>query len=140
MRYKKFGMRYIVKIDKGEEIVSLLSSFAKKEDIKLATFSAIGAVSNVTIGSYELSSKSYHWKDFSGDLEVNSLFGNITLLKSEQFIHAHINISDENLNVFGGHLKQAIVGVTLEVVLELIDGEVERKFNGEIGLNLLDLN
>lgn len=140
MRYKKFETKYIIALDKGEEIIQALIDFVKTENIKLATFSAIGAVSSATIGSYELSTKSYHWKDFSGDLEVTSLNGNVVLLKGEQFIHAHINISDENLQVFGGHLKKAIIGATLEVVVELIDGKVERKFNEDIGLNLLDIS
>ncbi len=139
MSFKKFGLKYILTIDKGEEVINAITKFAKKENIKLATFSGIGAVSSATIGYYELSTKSYRGKDFSGNLEVTSLLGNIAILKGEQFVHSHITISDENLNVFGGHLKQAVVGVTLEVVVELIDGEIERKFSDEIGLNLLDI-
>ncbi len=138
MHFKKLGQKYILAINKEEEIVKILTDFAKAENTKLVTISAIGALNSAIIGYYELSTKSYHWKDFSGDLEVTSLLGNIALFKGEQFIHAHIDISNENLDVFGGHIKQAIVGGTLEVVIELVEGEIQRKFNDEIGLNLMD--
>ena len=139
MKHKKFSDKCVVKLEKGDEVIACLTNFAKDEQIKLAKFFGIGAVSSITVGFYQLPKKTYVWREFIEELEVTSLLGNIAILDSEPFIHAHINVSDKNFNVYGGHLKKAIVGATLEVVVELIDGEVERKFSDEIGLNLLNL-
>lgn len=139
MKFVKDKSRYILKLERGEEVVESITSFAKQEGIDNALVSAIGAVDKITLGFYELKTKSYHWRDFTGDLEVTSLTGNITLLEGSPFLHAHLTIADENLNSFGGHLKEARVGVTLEVIIEKLDSNISRKMDREIGLNLLDL-
>lgn len=37
---------------------------------------------------------------------------------------------------FGGHLNKAIVSATCEMVISIIEGNVDRYFDEEIGLNL----
>jgi uncharacterized protein len=139
MKFKTLGSKYLVKLEKDEEIIASLTQFCKEQNISAGTISAIGAFNKATIGWYELSSKSYHWLDFSGNLEVISLTGNVALLENEPMLHIHCVISNEQLQCFGGHLKEGVVGVTLEVVIEKLEGEIERKMDEEIGLNLLDL-
>ena len=38
--------------------------------------------------------------------------------------------------VFGRHLNRTIVSATCEMVINIIDGKVDRYFDEEIGLNL----
>ena len=47
-----------------------------------------------------------------------------------------MSAGDENGHVFGGHLNEATVSATCEMVIEIIDGKVDRYFDEEIGLNL----
>ncbi len=58
-------------------------------------------------------------------------------MKGETYIHLHINICDKELKSFGGHLNSAIVSATCEIIIDSIQGEVDREFSEEIGLNLL---
>ena len=44
MQYKRFDNNIIARIDKGEEILEQLKNIALKEDIKLASISALGAI------------------------------------------------------------------------------------------------
>ena len=47
-----------------------------------------------------------------------------------------MSVGDVEGRVYGGHLNKAVVSATCEMVIDIIDGAVERKFSDEIGLNL----
>lgn len=138
MEYKKFDNKFIVRIDKGEEIVAKLLELSKKENIRLGTVYGIGATNKLTIGLFETETKTYISKNLEGDFEIAPLTGNITTMNEEIYLHLHINVSDVNNKSFGGHLNSAIVSATFECIIEIISGTVNRKFSNEIGLNLLD--
>ena len=57
MEFKKFENKYIIRLDKGEEILESLKQFCKLTTVKLATISAIGAVNKVEIGLFETETK-----------------------------------------------------------------------------------
>ena len=136
MNYKKFDDKYVVRIDKGEEIVESLRSFCKEKDITLGSVVGLGAVDEVKIGLFETSSKEYHGTELHGDHEITNLTGNISTKDGEIYLHLHINLADSKYNTYGGHLNYAVVSGTCELVITEINGEVEREFNEEVGLNL----
>lgn len=136
MNFVKFKEKYILRLDKGEEIVSTLKRFCQINNIKLGIVSGIGAVNKATIGLFATDTKKYHSIDLNGDHEITSLLGNISTMDGETYLHLHINLSDEEYNVKGGHLSSAIISATGEFIIESIAGKVEREFNEEIGLNL----
>lgn len=53
MRYKKTEKLYMVRIDRGEEIIERLRVFAEKEKIDFASVQGLGAVSEFTVGVYD---------------------------------------------------------------------------------------
>ncbi|MFV0249913.1 MAG: PPC domain-containing DNA-binding protein [Bacilli bacterium] len=140
MEYKKFNNKYIVRIDKQEEILETLFNFCKQENIFLGTVNGIGAVNDITIGLFDTVNKKYNSEQFKKDFEIVSLVGNISKMKNEIYLHMHMSVSDSNYNVIGGHLNKAYVSATCEVIIEKIDGEVNREFNEQIGLNLYKFN
>jgi len=137
MKFKKFGSKWVVSINIEEEVVETLKKFCKDNKIKLGTISGIGAVKRATIGFYNLETKKYYPKELDGDYEITSLLGNISTMGGEIYLHLHINLADSTYNTFGGHLNSAIIGGVGEFIIEEIDGEIERGFNKEVGLNLL---
>jgi hypothetical protein len=58
-------------------------------------------------------------------------------MNGETYLHLHVNLANDEFNVIGGHLNNAIVSGTLEAVINIIDGEICRERNEDIGLNLL---
>ncbi|MGI6486518.1 MAG: DNA-binding protein [Thermoanaerobacterales bacterium] len=136
MEYKKFGNKYVMRIDKGEEIVDTLKKFCQDEKIKLGFVNGIGAVNKVRVGLFDTKSKQYNSAQLEGDYEITSLLGNISTKDGEVYLHLHINLSDANYNTRGGHLNSAVISGTGEIIIETIEGSVERQFSEEIGLNL----
>jgi predicted DNA-binding protein with PD1-like motif len=60
-------------------------------------------------------------------------------MNDEVYLHLHVNICNAEHHSFGGHLTKALVSVTFEGVIELIDGDVDREFDKNTGMNLLHL-
>lgn len=137
MEYRKFGNKYFLRIDKGEEVVETLKNFCKEHNIKLGMLTGLGATNRVTIGLFEAQSKKYFSKELTGNHEIAPLYGNITTMNGEIYLHIHVNLGNEEHKSFAGHLNSAFVSATVEVIIDSFDGEVDRKFSEEIGLNLL---
>lgn len=139
MKFKKFDHKYVVRLEKGEEVVASIKNLCEEEGIKLGSISGIGATNKAVIGLFETGTKEYHSKELTGDMEITSLVGNVSQMDGEVYLHIHVNIADENNNVFGGHLTSAIISATGEIIIDIIDGIVDREFNKEIGLNLFKI-
>lgn len=136
MEYRKFDNKIIARIDKGEEILEQVKNIALKENIKLANINALGAVGEFTVGVFKISEKKYYANEFKGDFEIVSLTGTINTMNGEFYSHLHMSAGDIEGKVFGGHLNRAVVSATCEMVIEIINGEVDRYKDEEIGLNL----
>lgn len=136
MEYRKFGDKIIVRIDKGEEIIEKIKEIALKENIKLANINALGATNDFTVGVYKVDEKKYYSNEFKGNFEIVSLTGTINTMNGEFYTHIHMSAGNGKGEVFGGHLNRAIVSATCELIINIIDGKVDRYYDEEIGLNL----
>ena len=139
MKYQRFEQTSIVRMDKGEDIVEQVKNVALKEKIKLASISALGAINEFTVGVFKTKEKKYYANEFKGDFEIVSLTGTINTMNDEYYSHMHLSAGNDQGQVFGGHLNKAIVSATCEMVIQIINGEVDRYFDEEVGLNLLKL-
>jgi predicted DNA-binding protein with PD1-like motif len=140
MKYKRFKDTILAKIDKGEEIIEKLMEICEKEKVKLANVNALGAVGDFTIGLFNTSEKKYYSTNYTGDYEIVSLTGSISTMDGKLYNHIHMSAGDKENKVVGGHLNRAVVSATCEMFIHIIDGQVDRKFSEEIGLNLLNFN
>lgn len=138
MEYNKFNNTIVLRIDKGEEILNTIKELAIKENIKLANINALGAVGEFTVGVFKTKEKKYYSNEFKGDFEIVSLTGTINTMNGEFYSHLHMSAGNDKGEVFGGHLNKAIVSATCEMIINIIDGTVDRKYDENIGLNLFD--
>lgn len=136
MEYKRFDSTIVARLDRGEEILIEIEKIAKAESIKLAKVSAIGAVNDFTVGVYDVDKKEYKANSFTGDFELLSLLGNINTMNGEYYCHLHMSAGNEKGEVFGGHLNRAVISVTCEMFIDIIDGMVDREHDDNIGINL----
>ena len=137
MEYRKFGDTYIVRLDRDEEILAQLKIFAEKEQVKLASVTALGAVKDFTIGVFDTSAKAYHSNRFQGVYEIVSLVGTINTKDGDFYCHLHMCAGDQEGRAFGGHLNEAVISATCELVVTCLPGETNRVLSDEEGLNLI---
>ena len=136
MEYKRFDKDIVVRIDKGEEILEKIKEVVIRENIKLATVTALGATNEFTVGVFKTEEKKYYSNLFQGDFEIVSLTGSINTMNDEFYTHIHMSAGDEKGNVYGGHLNKATVSATCEMFIHVIEGKVDRELSKDIGLNL----
>ena len=139
MVFQKIENGYVVRMEKGEEIIDTLSDFIDKNKIKGGFVWGIGTVNNITLGYYDAQNKKYIKKTFEDDFEITNLTGNISSLNGSPLVHAHITISDSNFSALSGHLFSGIIAVTAEFVIFSTENKIERALDPQTGLNLLKL-
>ena len=139
MEYRKLAQGYILRLDPGEEIVASLTKLVSDEQIQLGSVSALGAANDVTIGIFNTGEKQYYSRRYQGDFEISALVGNVTRKDGEPYLHLHITIGNPVTGeVHAGHLSSCVISATLELFLQVWDGQVGRKFSDSVGLNLLE--
>jgi len=137
MIFKKFGNKYILRIDRGEEVVATLKTFCTDQNITLGGVTAIGAANRATIGLFNTETKQYQSMELTGDFEITSVAGNISTMNGEVYLHLHATLSDAQYHTFGGHLNAAFISGTCELIIDVMDGACDREFSSTVGLNLL---
>ena len=139
MEYRKFSQGYVLRLDPGEEIVTSLIRLVEQENVQLGSVSAIGAAGDVTIGIFSTREKQYYSQRYQGDYEISALVGNVTRREGKPYLHLHITIGNPVTGeVHAGHLTSAVISATLELFLQVWDGQVDRKFSDTVGLNLFE--
>lgn len=122
----------------GDEVAEGLAAFASNEGLAAAHFTAIGALSDVTLGYFDWEQKSYSRIPVNEQVEVLSLVGDVALDgDGTPVVHAHIVVGRSDGSTRGGHLLEAHVRPTLEVMLVESPAHLHRRFDKESGLALI---
>jgi predicted DNA-binding protein with PD1-like motif len=135
----RVGRIVFLRLLENEDLTDSIKKSAEKNGIKAGVFMLIGTLKHVTLGYYR--EKKYVNLRFDGPLEIASCTGNvITEEKGETFVHAHIVVSNERAEAFGGHLMaDSIVAATAELMLIEASGvNLKRVLDGETGLRLME--
>ena len=136
MEFRRFSDTYVIRMDRGEEIMSTLAALCEAENIRLASVEAIGAVDRAVVGLYDVNKKAYHRKEFSEPMEIASLLGTVTEKDGKPYLHLHATLCDTDMQTHGGHVNELHISATCEMILRLIPGEVGRRPDEDMGLNL----
>lgn len=140
MLYKIYNDIIIVRLEKNEEIIGTIKEVCEKENITLGYITGLGAVNYVNLGLFVTEEKKYYTKQCNGDFEITALIGNISTKEKKVYLHMHITIANVlEGKIFGGHLNEAIVSATAEIFIHIMRGTIERRFDEQVGLNIINL-
>jgi uncharacterized protein len=128
---------HVVIFDKGEEVMAGLLSFVREREVTSGHLTAIGAFSDVTLGFFDRESKDYHRIPMREQVEALSVVGDVALKDGEPQVHAHVVVGRSDGSAYGGHLLEAHVWPTLEVVLVETPALLRREVDEETGLSLI---
>ena len=131
---------FAIVFDTGDEVVAGLTNFAKQHGLADSHFTAIGAFSEVVLGYFEWERKQYRRIPIREQVEVVSLIGDIALADGEPKVHAHVVVGKSDGSAHGGHLLEAQVRPTLEVVLVESPAHLQRRYDPASGIALIDLS
>ena len=128
---------HAVILETGEEAVSALTRFARQEGLDASQVSAIGAFCRGALGFYDLERREYRRIPFDEQMEVLSLLGDISLDEGEPKLHVHATLARSDGTTRGGHLLEAVVRPTLEVIITESPGYLKRSHDEASGLALI---
>jgi uncharacterized protein len=123
--------------EKGDEVISNLNRFAREQELSASQFTGIGAFSALTLGFFVLEKKDYSQIAIREQVEVLSLIGDISLKENEPKVHAHVVVGKIDGTAHGGHLLEAHVMPTLELILTESPRHLRRAIDPETGLALI---
>jgi predicted DNA-binding protein with PD1-like motif len=130
---------FVIVFAKGDEVVAGLQRFAEEHRVTAAHFTAVGALRDLVLGYFERERKDYKRIPLHEQVEVLALVGNIALADGKPKLHAHVVIGKSDGSAHGGHLLEAHVWPTLEVIVVESPQHLRRAYDTETGLALLDL-
>ncbi len=139
MQFKKIQNGFMLRLIKGEEVISSLSSFVEEQKIPGGFIFGLGAFKDVTLGYFDSDKKEYVKNFFKEDLEFGGFTGSVSYLEGKPFIHAHVVAGGPDAKARFGHLFSATISATGEFFIMPSDTKIERKADPRTGLNLLDL-
>jgi predicted DNA-binding protein with PD1-like motif len=139
MKSRKISGGYLLRLERGEEAVSTLASFAAERRIPCGFLQGIGAIKNLEIGYFDGRSGQYRRRRLRKQVEVIGLQGNISWLDGKPFVHAHIAVAGVDNKVIGGHFFGGDVAVTLEILIKVFPKKLKRSYDPQVGFNFWDL-
>ena len=141
MKYKlldEHPKTYAVIFDAGDELAAGLKQFAIELKMSSSSFKAIGAFSSVRLGWFNWTTKKYETAvALDEQVELLSLIGDIAEKDGQPQVHAHVVIGRSDGTAHGGHLLEAKVRPTCEVILMESPRHLEKQIDPELGIALI---
>ncbi|HEX6509676.1 MAG TPA: PPC domain-containing DNA-binding protein [Chloroflexota bacterium] len=131
---------YALIFEPGDDVIAGLLDIAHRHHLAGSHFTAIGGFSRVVLGYFEWTEKRYRPIPIEEQVEVLMLAGDIALRDDgEPMVHAHVVVATSDALAHGGHLLEATVWPTLEVILVESPVHLHRTFDADVGAALIRL-
>jgi uncharacterized protein len=124
----------------GNEVLSSLLEFVQRENIRGATFTAIGALSDAVLNYFNWEKKEYEKIPVREQVEVAALIGDVADdPKGKPSLHIHTVLGTRDGSAKAGHLGEGHVRPTLEVIVTESPRHLRKVKDEESGLALIRL-
>jgi uncharacterized protein len=124
-------------LETGDEAFGCLTAFVRAQGIDAASITAIGAFECALLGYFDWQRKDYRKIRVDSQVEVLSLLGDVAIAGDGPSLHLHAVLGKSDGSVVGGHLLDARVRPTLEVILVSPPRYLKKRKDSETGLALI---
>jgi uncharacterized protein len=129
---------FAVVLDRGDEVMKTLQTFAVSEGVHAAQLTAIGAFESVVLLYFDWEKKDYLRIPIREQVEVASLLGDIAQAPSgKPALHLHVVVGNRDGTAMAGHLAEGHVRPTLEVIVTESPAHLRKVKDSETGLALI---
>jgi predicted DNA-binding protein with PD1-like motif len=134
MVFKKI---HVFRVKPKQELSSEIAGYCRLNEISSGVvIGIVGSVENIKLNFLKELPGRFETKEYAAPLEITVAQGSIALKDSELIVHIHLQVSDPTTSV-GGHLVQARIFSTAEVVIGELDYQLQRYADDITGLNEL---
>lgn len=128
---------YALVLETGDEVISTVERFAAERELSASQITGLGAFQDVVLGYFDWTRKDYKRIPLDEQLELISLVGNLALANGKPKLHAHVVVGRADATTRGGHLLEAHVRPTLELIVTESPAHLKRECDSESGLALI---
>lgn len=128
---------FVVALEIGEEVMSSVIELARELSLGSSSMTGIGAFQHVRLGYFDYGRSEFKENVVDEQVELLSLVGNLADEEGKPHLHAHVVLGRSDATVRGGHLVEAIVRPTLELVIVESPYHLQRRRDEKTGLILL---
>lgn len=125
--------------DRGDDVMVELLRFAREQGLSASRITALGAFERATLGYFDWETRDYVRIPVDEQVEVVSLLGDVALDGDEPRLHLHAVLGRRDGSTLGGHLLEARVRPTLEVLLVDSPSYLRRECDAASGLALIKI-
>jgi predicted DNA-binding protein with PD1-like motif len=127
----------VFRVKPKQELVGEIKRYCQEHGISSAVvIGIIGSAERARLNYLHALPGKYQAVDYQGPVEIVCAQGSIALKGKELIVHIHAQLSDME-GCYGGHLVEAVVFSTAEVVLGILDRQLQRYADDHTGLNEL---
>jgi uncharacterized protein len=131
---------FILVFETGDELMEGLSGFAQEQRLSAASFKGIGGLSSARLAWFNWETKQYEPSvTLDEQVELLSLVGDVALYENKSTVHAHAVVGKRDGTAHGGHLLEARIRPTCELVLTESPAHLQKALDPQSGLALIRL-
>ncbi len=132
-----FRKVHVFRVKPDQELASAIVGYCRQNVISSGVVIAIiGSLQSAKLNFLKKLPGKYEAREYKGPLEIVCAQGSVAVKDAELIAHVHIQLADDT-GCWGGHLVEARVFSTAEVVLAELDYQLRRYSDPYTGLNEL---
>jgi uncharacterized protein len=115
------GRAAFVSLERGEDLLDGLNGAAAALGLEAATLQVIGGLEQATVGYFDPKTREY-LPTSTGQVEISSGLGNVSIRDGKPFIHLHLVLSGPDGVAVGGHAMEGCRAFVVEAYVRTLDG------------------